>query len=61
LFLQIVLQLVLFINNQEYGAYGLKAILQLCDLGVTASLANAFSGNNVPKQRAFSFGVYKKF
>jgi len=51
----------LYVNNQEYGAYGLKAILQLCDLGVTASFANAFSGNNVPKQSAFSIGIFNTF
>ncbi|UAM97696.1 hypothetical protein K8354_15565 [Polaribacter litorisediminis] len=51
----------LYQNNQEYGAYGLKAILQLCDLGVSASFANAFSGNNVPKQSAFSIGIFNTF
>ncbi|AOW17900.1 hypothetical protein LPB03_10725 [Polaribacter vadi] len=51
----------LYQNDQEYGAYGLKAILQLCDLGVTASFANAFSGNNVPKQSAFSIGIFNTF
>lgn len=51
----------LYVNNQEYGAYGLKAILQLCDLGVSASFANAFFGNNVPKQSAFSIGIFNTF
>ena len=51
----------LYQNDQEYAAYGLKAILQLCDLGVTASFANAFSGNNVPKQSAFSIGIFNTF
>lgn len=51
----------LYQNDQEYGAYGVKAILQLCDLGVTASFANAFSGNNVPKQTAFSIGIFNTF
>ena len=51
----------LYQNDKEYGAYGLKAILQLCDLGVTASFANAFSGNNVPKQSAFSIGIFNTF
>jgi hypothetical protein len=51
----------LYVNDQEYGVYGLKAILQLCDLGVSASFANAFSGNNVPKQSAFSIGIFNTF
>ena len=51
----------LFVNNQEYGAYGLKGILQLCDLGITASFGNAFFGNNVAKQTAFSIGFFNTF
>lgn len=51
----------LYENNQEYGAYGLKAIYQLGNLGVTASFATAFSGNNVPIQHAFSIGVFNTF
>ena len=51
----------LYQNDQEYGAYGLKTILELCDLGITASFANAFSGNNVPKQSAFSIGIFNTF
>ena len=50
-----------YVNNQEYGAYGLKGILQLCDLGVTASFGNAFFGNNVAKQAAFSIGIFNTF
>jgi hypothetical protein len=51
----------LYENNQEYGAYGLKAIYQLGNLGVTASFATAFSGNNVPIQRSFSIGIFNTF
>lgn len=51
----------LFVNDQEYGAYGLKAILQLCDLGITTSFGNAFFGNNVAKQTAFSIGFFNTF
>lgn len=52
----------LYVNDQEYGVVGLKAIGELSDnFGVTASLPAAFFGNNVAKQLAFSFGVYKKF
>jgi len=54
-------QTALYVNNQEYAAYGLKGILQFCDLGFTASFANAFSGNNVPKQSAFSIGIFNTF
>ncbi|QTE21345.1 hypothetical protein [Polaribacter cellanae] len=51
----------LYVNDQEYGAYGLKGILQLCDLGITASFGNAFFGNNVPKKTAFSIGIFNTF
>ncbi|WP_435414111.1 hypothetical protein [Polaribacter aestuariivivens] len=51
----------LYVNNQEYGAYGLKGILQLCDLGLTVGFGNAFFGNNVAKQTAFSIGIFNTF
>ncbi|MCG1035080.1 hypothetical protein [Polaribacter sargassicola] len=52
----------LYINNQEYGVVGIKAIGEFSDnFGVTASLPAAFFGNNVAKQVALSVGVYKKF
>jgi hypothetical protein len=52
----------LYINDQEYGVLGIKAIGEFSDnFGVTASLPAAFFGNNVAKQVALSFGIYKKF
>ncbi|QOD59810.1 hypothetical protein H9I45_10670 [Polaribacter haliotis] len=51
----------LYVNDQEYGAYGLKGILQLCDLGITAGFGNAFFGNNVAKQTAFTIGIFNTF
>ena len=52
----------LYVNNQEYGVLGVKAIGEFSDnFGVTASLPAAFFGNNVAKQVALSFGIYKKF
>ncbi|QNM85043.1 hypothetical protein H9W90_12700 [Polaribacter pectinis] len=51
----------LYVNDQEYGAYGLKGILQLCDLGITAGFGNAFFGNNVAKKSAFSIGIFNTF
>lgn len=52
----------LYVNDQEYGIFGLKAIGEFSDnFGVTASLPAAFFGNNVPKKLALTFGVYKKF
>ncbi|WP_299667112.1 hypothetical protein [uncultured Polaribacter sp.] len=51
----------LYVNDQEYGAYGLKGILQLCDLGITAGFGNAFFGNSVPKQTAISIGIFNTF
>ena len=52
----------LYVNDQEYGVVGIKAIGEFSDnFGVTASLPAAFFGNNVAKQVALSFGIYKKF
>lgn len=51
----------LFVNNQEYGAYGLKGIYEVQKYGITAGFGNAFFGNNVPKQTAVTFGVYRNF
>ncbi|WP_299064431.1 hypothetical protein [uncultured Polaribacter sp.] len=51
----------LYVTDQEYGSYGLKGILQLCDLGITTSFGNAFFGNNVPKKTAFSIGIFNTF
>lgn len=52
----------LYVNNQEYGAYGLKGIGEFTNnFGVTASFGSAFFGNNVPKKAAINFGIYRKF
>jgi len=51
----------LYVNNQEYGAYGLKTIWQFCDLGLTFGYGSAFYGNNVPKKAAFSIGIFNTF
>jgi hypothetical protein len=52
----------LYVNNQEYGAFGLKAIGELSNsFGGILSFGGAFSGNNVAKQAALTVGVYHKF
>lgn len=51
-----------YINNQDYGAYGLKAIAEITkELGLTTGFGGAFFGNNVAKQAALNFGGYYKF
>ena len=52
----------LYVNDQEYGVIGVKAIGKFSNnFGITASLPAAFFGNNVAKQIALSFGIYRKF
>jgi hypothetical protein len=52
----------LYVNDQEYGVIGIKAIGEFTDnFGITASIPAAFFGNNVAQQIALSFGIYKKF
>jgi len=52
----------LYVNNQEYGAFGLKAIGEINNsLGGILTFGGAFSGNNVAKQAALTFGLYKRF
>lgn len=52
----------LYVNDQEFGSFGLKAIGEINNkTGITAGFGSAFSGNNVPKKAAISFGIYKKF
>lgn len=52
----------LYVNNQEYGAFGLKAIGELnSSFGGILSFGGAFSGTNVAKQAAISVGIYHKF
>jgi len=51
----------LYVNDQEYLAFGLKGIFEFYDFGLTAGFGSALSGNNVPKQAAISFGIFKTF
>ncbi len=52
----------LYVNNQEYGAFGFKGIGEISDnFGVTVGFGGAFFGNNVAKQAALNVGVYQKF
>ncbi|MDF4204007.1 hypothetical protein PXD56_13625 [Maribacter sp. SA7] len=52
----------LYVNDQEYGAFGFKGIGEITDtFGVSASIGGAFFGNNVAKQAALSVGIYQKF
>jgi hypothetical protein len=52
----------LYVNNQEYAAYGLKSIYLISEnFGATAGFGGAFYGNNVAKRIALNFGLYHKF
>jgi hypothetical protein len=52
----------LYVNDQEYGSFGFKGIGEFTDkFGVTAGFGGAFFGNNVAKQAALTFGIYRKF
>lgn len=52
----------LYVNDQDYGAYGLKGIGEFTNkFGLTAGFGGAFFGNNVAKQVALNFGLYHKF
>ena len=52
----------LYVNDQEFGAFGLKAIGEFSNnFGLTAGYGGAFFGNNVAKQAALTFGLYHKF
>jgi hypothetical protein len=52
----------LYVNDQEYGSFGLKGIGEFTDkFGITAGFGGAFFGNNVAKQAALTFGLYHKF
>ncbi len=52
----------LYVNNQEYAAFGFKAIAEISNnFGVNAGLGGALSGNNVAKKAALTFGLYHKF
>ncbi|MFY0602398.1 MAG: hypothetical protein JXQ93_00505 [Flavobacteriaceae bacterium] len=52
----------LYVNDQEYGAFGIKVIGEFSkNFGLTGGFGGAFSGNNVAKRAALSFGIYHKF
>lgn len=52
----------LYVNDQEYGSFGFKGIGEFTDnFGITAGFGGAFFGNNVAKQAALTFGIYRKF
>lgn len=51
----------LYINNQSYSGFGFKLIAEINQkFGANIGLGGAFSGNNVAKGPAISFGVYYK-
>lgn len=52
----------LYVNDQEYAAYGAKTIVEVTQkLGFLASYTGAFSGNNVPRRAVYGAGLYHKF
>ncbi len=52
----------LYVNDQEYVAYGVKAIVEITQkFGVLANYTSAISGNNVPKRAVIGAGLYTKF
>lgn len=51
-----------YINDQEFTAYGFKAIFEVTDtIGILANYTSALSGNNVPRRAVIGFGLYSKF
>lgn len=51
----------LYVNDQEYTAFGLKAIIEISSqFGLIAGFGGAFSGNNVAKEAALNIGLYYK-
>ena len=51
----------LYVNNQGYAAFGLKAIGEFDNkYGFTIGMGGAFSGHNVPKKQALTFGLFYK-
>ncbi|QLG46231.1 transporter [Costertonia aggregata] len=52
----------LYVNDQEYFAYGLKLIYEASNtFGFLANYAGALSGTNVPKSGVLGIGLYHKF
>lgn len=51
----------LYVDNQEYTGYGLKAIYELHDqFGITAGFGGAFTANAEARKAALNFGVFMK-
>jgi hypothetical protein len=56
-----IIQKQLYINNQEYVAYGFKGLYDFKDnFGLTLGLDGAISASKVAKQLALSGGIYYK-
>ncbi|WP_196895479.1 hypothetical protein [Aureivirga marina] len=56
------LQTGLYLNNQEFVAYGFKVLGEITPkFGAVIGTNSAFSGNLVAKRSALSFGIYTKF
>ena len=56
------LQTGLYLNNQSYFAYGLKAIIGFTDnIGINGAFYGAASGNLVAKAPSINFGFYYKW
>ncbi|MEM7101967.1 MAG: hypothetical protein AAF502_02475 [Bacteroidota bacterium] len=52
----------LYLNDQQYVAYGFKVLGQITDLiGVSAAFGGAASGNLVPRSPSLNLGVYAKW
>ena len=52
----------LYVNDQEYGGFGLKSIYEINNkFGLNAGFGGAFFGDNVAKAPALTFGLYYKF
>ena len=52
----------LYLNNQEYFAFGLKGIFEVNEkLGINGAMYGAASGNLVAKAPSINFGVYYKW
>ena len=51
----------LYVNDQSYGAFGLKLAGEIKDnFGLNVGFGGAFGGRNVAKKPAISFGVFYK-
>jgi hypothetical protein len=51
----------LYVDNQEYAGYGLKAIYDLTErIGITAGFGGAFSANAEARKAAFNLGLFIK-